>query len=89
LPLAKWTGLAIGETHGKKAPQLRQGMHWSSYSAGRMASAPPVFFIVIAPVMRCLADGQSYGGVLTSCGLSDIRDLAQAMLATRTVLPWI
>lgn len=44
--------------------------------------------IVRAPAMRCSADAQSYGRVVASCRLSDGRDLAQAMLATKTVLPW-
>lgn len=44
--------------------------------------------IVRAPEMRCSADGQSYGRVVASCRLSDGRDLAKAMLATRTVLAW-
>lgn len=39
LQLAKWTGLARGDTHARRPPQLRQGMHWSGYSAGRRASA--------------------------------------------------
>ena len=39
LQLAKWTGLALGDTHAQRPPQLRQGMHWSGYSAGRGASA--------------------------------------------------
>lgn len=44
--------------------------------------------IVRASAMRCSVDGQSYGRVVASCRLSDGRDLAKAMLATRTVQPW-
>lgn len=44
--------------------------------------------IVRAPAMRCSADGLSNGRDVASCRLSDGRDLAQAMLATITILDW-
>ena len=49
--LAEWTGLARGDIHARRPPQLRQGMHWSGYSAGRRASATPV--MLSCGLQRC------------------------------------
>lgn len=55
---------------------------------GRKGQRDTGHIIVRAPAMRCSANGQSYGRVVASCRLSYGRDLAKAMLATRTVQPW-
>jgi endonuclease YncB( thermonuclease family) len=43
---------------------------------------------VRGPRLQCTALRESYGRVVARCRLADGRDLATAMIATRTVLPW-
>ena len=52
---------------------------------GRLASG---HIKVRYPAMACITTGASYGRTVATCRIADGRDLAQALIATGTVLPW-
>ncbi|MBA4192747.1 MAG: hypothetical protein C0467_32680 [Planctomycetaceae bacterium] len=52
---------------------------------GRLSSG---HISIRAKAISCRSSSESYGRTVASCRLADGRDLASAMLATGTVLPW-